>query len=158
MKDQVVELEVAKELKLPEGFESEFSWYCRAIGYWGWEVLTTTLAQNSRNRFEMEICEKRRQFVNKEITKIVNEKIGLVPTPTIHEMLRILPEKIEDKGIVYSLIIDVHSRKVVYETQESGGSLIDLEGAEFYFDKTNLATALARLYMWLVENGYINKS
>lgn len=130
-KDYVVSLEVAKKLKdyLPKGFRSFLSWEKGSICL---------------------------------IDDNMIDKIDFYRAPNSDEMLAILPEDIyELKKTIYAsevfplrLHIDFSCLvgKVCYRRGISVGYF---ELMHFIFRRRELATALAKLYMWLVDNKYI---
>jgi hypothetical protein len=125
MKDQVVELKVAKEL--PEGFESEHIWfsYHNDVGAVKWDVA---------HRLE----------------DIYGDVIRVYQAPTTDEMWSLLPKEINRDGKEYWLCILPDT--IRYISFPCINQLISFPHSGNW---TNIATALARLYMWLVENGYV---
>jgi hypothetical protein len=134
---KTVDLETAKELEkyLPEGFESYLIYI-----YWKPEKKLYLEKYDPQNAWYKD-----------------DERAVITLAPTLDELLEILPKKIEADGNIYSLILDCHSEIILYESQEQCGSLIELNGTKHYFREVYIstATAAAKLYMWLKDNGHV---
>jgi hypothetical protein len=159
MKDHVADLETAKKLKdyLPEGFESYFVWaryknkndirrLPKDKGWSDWSIHPTKIGMN--------VATPQR----------VREAYS---APILSEMLEILPKYIRRNGRTYHFmicslgdILDItyHNFSNILFDEESRDLLEqpDINHKGFSTDdNTNLATAACQLFMWLVDEGYL---
>lgn len=158
MQRYVVDLETAKKLKeyLPEGFESEFMWVFRqSLGF--------------RLEPTLQIFNEREEHLNKMILatdvfyieekdletfrKISNRKLIVYPAPILEEMLELLPHAIHHIDDTDKLTSFFEMTKTYIGYRCAGKAT----KVEFYGRKQNIATAAALLYIWLVDNGYVDK-
>jgi hypothetical protein len=133
----VVDLETAKKLKdyLLEGFRSGLEWvYHHTCGKW--DVRKTGIMPNFYET---------------------------LPAPILEEMLELLPDRVKQCDAIYERILTPSS--ISYES--NAGSLIHQgedhipKVAEFTISgiyNANPSTAAAKLYMWLVDEGYVAKA
>jgi hypothetical protein len=144
----VVDLDTARALTLPNGFETEFYWVKRGEEL-PWEIKHVDSFQAPPRLIEPD----RLGFIKKHYAGC--KKWLIVPAPLLSEMLELVPEYIDVGGDRYSLIVDVHSKRISYERQDCDGSIIELENTDFYFIKYSPATTAAKLYMWLIKNKHL---
>lgn len=147
MENHVVSLEVAKELKgyLPEGFESEFIYRISHYGY-----------MKPDDPGVLQVCMRRAPVSALEDVR------ETCPAPILSEMLEILPNQIniKDKSSEHR-----YYRKFLYDsicysnykgTALKGiNNIVEQEYIDLYEKTINYATAAAKLYMWLIDNKYL---
>jgi hypothetical protein len=139
MEKLVVSREVAKELKLPKGFESEYVWY--------------------RTRFDW-----KSKWRNWDVSNIVTHKkdsdlFQYLHAPLLGEMLELLLKEIKKNDAVY--LWDMNPNNIAYTTSDgdilneriSGTQYVSLALAHIYDNK--LVDAVAKLHKWLVDNKYV---
>jgi hypothetical protein len=148
IKNHVTTLEISKELaKILPNLKSEFLWYSYGHHY------HESDGEQGINWSNCEIIGRQR-YKRLDYNKNRDDLIVGCPALLLTEVLGVLPAITKTQFINYSLILDIHSKRIAYETQNCDGSIEELKGTEHYFDKTNIATAAARLAIWLVENGH----
>lgn len=146
MKNQVVSLEIARELNeklksVGRSVESEFYWYRgRRTKYNKWKEWSLLEAFHYRLRSK---------FRNNHKGDNLDQYI---PTYTLHEMLEMLPDNIEYESDNY--IWDISPNEITYIPYENNVINLLCIG-EFHDENNPIEDAAAKLMIWLVDNGYV---
>jgi hypothetical protein len=139
MQKYVIDLETAKKLKdyLPEGFEGEFIWTVPTVKEL--EKLTAIVHKNN--------------LVHRTYGQHMKGKFEEhYPAPILEEMLELLPENLIIKGkSVYRRDFIGNCICYINVGDQSHGRYLH---SVFITESVNFATAAAKLYMWLVDEGY----
>jgi hypothetical protein len=133
----VVAFEEARKLKekLPEGFESKLCYKVdkekTKSGLRGYELV------------------KNESWVYRDY-----EKYEFIPAASLDELLNLLPKYLPLDDVKCGWIITPEDISYV-RTKEERGGMYYFKGTLFEFGESSYATAAAKLYMWLHDNGYM---
>jgi len=130
----VVSLELAKKLK-------EAGWEKETV-YWWWERRSSSgklITQEARYKDDPPI------FLDGNTVEII------APAPLAEEMLEELPKKITKHSLTYWLTMDYDDAYIMTYSDCDWFAIVQS------MDK-KLSNALARLWLWLKENGYLEEN